>query len=137
MKYLKLFESSSEREELVADVNDMLLELNDDGFRCSVSNPIDPNLPAFTRNTPDGYKLVKTHDIIQVNFSKSNPGWVFDDIREVYHRIQGYLNDTGYIENEDFEKKLHRIRRFGPGQLGYFQSSSVTFKKPCKGTYNS
>ena len=104
MKYLKLFESSSEREELVADVNDMLLELNDDGFRCSVSNPIDPNLPAFTRNTPDGYKLVKTHDIIQVNFSKSKPGWVFDDIREVYHRIQGYQEHTTVKDSNPYQK---------------------------------
>lgn len=99
LKPYKIFESSSS---IIDNVNDMLLELNDDGFNCRAYEIVE--LPTgVTKNIPKGYKLVKTHDIINVLFIKESPGFEEDDVMDVYWRIKSYLSDNGYIENVNFE----------------------------------
>ena len=104
LKPYKIFESSSS---IIDNVNDMLLELNDDGFKCRAYLLLDleiVELPTgVTKNIPKGYKLVKTHDIINVLFIKESPGFEEDDIMDVYWRIKSYLSDNGYIEDVNFE----------------------------------
>ena len=104
LKPYKIFESSSS---IIDNVNDMLLELNDDGFKCRAYLLLDleiVELPTgVTKNIPKGYKLVKTHDIINVLFIKESPGFELDDVIETYWRIKSYLSDNGYIEDVNFE----------------------------------
>ena len=104
LKPYKIFESSSS---IIDNVNDMLLELNDDGFKCRAYLLLDleiVELPTgVTKNIPKGYKLVKTHDIINVLFIKESPGFELDDVMDVYWRIKSYLSDNGYIEDVNFE----------------------------------
>ena len=99
LKPYKIFESSSS---IIDNVNDMLLELNDDGFKCRSYELVE--LPTgVTNNIPKGYKLVKTHDIINVLFIKESPGFELDDVIETYWRIKSYLTDNEYIEDVNFE----------------------------------
>ena len=99
LKPYKIFESSSS---IIDNVNDMLLELNDDGFKCRAYEIVE--LPTgVTKNIPKGYKLVKTHDIINVLFIKESPGFEEDDVMDAYWRIKSYLSDNGYIEDVNFE----------------------------------
>ena len=104
LKPYKIFESSSS---IIDNVNDMLLELNDDGFKCRAYLLLDleiVELPTgVTKNIPKGYKLVKTHDIINLLFIKESPGFELDDVIETYWRIKSYLSDNGYIEDVNFE----------------------------------
>ena len=104
LKPYKIFESSSS---IIDNVNDMLLELNDDGFKCRAYLLLDleiVELPTgVTKNIPKGYKLVKTHDIINVLFIKESPGFELDDVMDVYWRIKSYLSDNGYVEDVNFE----------------------------------
>ena len=104
LKPYKIFESSSS---IIDNVNDMLLELNDDGFKCRAYLLLDleiVELPTgVTKNIPKGYKLVKTHDIINLLFIKEIPGFELDDVIETYWRIKSYLSDNGYIEDVNFE----------------------------------
>ena len=104
LKPYKIFESSSS---IIDNVNDMLLELNDDGFKCRAYLLLDLEIielpTGVTKNIPKGYKLVKTHDIINVLFIKESPGFEEDDIMDVYWRIKSYLSDNGYIEDVNFE----------------------------------
>ena len=104
LKPYKIFESSYS---IIDNVNDMLLELNDDGFKCRAYLLLDleiVELPTgVTKNIPKGYKLVKTHDIINVLFIKESPGFELDDVMDVYWRIKSYLSDNGYVEDVNFE----------------------------------
>ena len=103
LKPYKIFESSSS---IIDNVNDMLLELNDDGFKCRAYLLLDLEIierKGVTKNIPKGYKLVKTHDIINVLFIKESPGFEEDDIMDVYWRIKSYLSDNGYVEDVNFE----------------------------------
>jgi hypothetical protein len=100
LKPYKIFESSSS---IIDNVNDMLLELNDDGFKCRAYEIDALNLPGITKNIPKGYKLVKTHDIINLLFIKESPGFELDDVMDVYWRIKSYLSDNGYVEDVNFE----------------------------------
>ena len=103
LKPYKIFESSSS---IIDNVNDMLLELNDDGFKCRAYLLLDLEIierKGVTKNIPKGYKLVKTHDIINVLFIKESPGFELDDIMDVYWRIKSYLSDNGYVEDVNFE----------------------------------
>ena len=104
LKPYKIFESSSS---IIDNVNDMLLELNDDGFKCRAYLLLDLEIielpTGVTKNIPKGYKLVKTHDIINVLFIKESPGFELDDVMDVYWRIKSYLSDNGYVEDVNFE----------------------------------
>ena len=104
LKPYKIFESSSS---IIDNVNDMLLELNDDGFKCRAYLLLDLEIielpTGVTKNIPKGYKLVKTHDIINLLFIKESPGFELDDVIETYWRIKSYLSDNGYIEDVNFE----------------------------------
>ena len=104
LKPYKIFESSSS---IIDNVNDMLLELNDDGFKCRAYLLLDLEIielpTGVTKNIPKGYKLVKTHDIINLLFIKESPGFELDDVIETYWRIKSYLSDNGYVEYVNFE----------------------------------
>ena len=104
LKPYKIFESSSS---IIDNVNDMLLELNDDGFKCRAYLLLDLEIielpTGVTKNIPKGYKLVKTHDIINLLFIKESPGFELDDVIETYWRIKSYLSDNGYVEDVNFE----------------------------------
>ena len=104
LKPYKIFESSYS---IIDNVNDMLLELNDDGFKCRAYLLLDLEIielpTGVTKNIPKGYKLVKTHDIINVLFIKESPGFELDDVMDVYWRIKSYLSDNGYVEDVNFE----------------------------------
>jgi hypothetical protein len=105
MKHLKRYKIFENATSIIDNVNDMLFELNDEGFKCRVSEGLTPDLlpPVIINNVPKGYKLVKTHDIINVLFIKESPGFELDDVIEVYWRIKSYLTDNGYIEDVNFE----------------------------------
>ena len=105
MKHLKRYKIFENATSIIDNVNEMLLELNDEGFKCRVSGGLTPDLlpPVIINNVPKGYKLVKTHDIINVFFIKESPGFELDDVIEVYWRIKSYLSDNGYIEDVNFE----------------------------------
>jgi len=105
MKHLKRYKIFENATSIIDNVNDMLFELNDEGFKCRVSEGLTPDLlpPVIINNVPKGYKLVKTHDIINVFFIKESPGFELDDVIEVYWRIKSYLTDNGYIEDVNFE----------------------------------
>lgn len=102
MKHLKPYKIFENATSIIDNVNEMLLELNDDGFKCSASDGGELP-PGVTKNIPKGYKLVKTHDIIHVFFRKESPGFELDDVMETYWRIKSYLTDNGYIEDVNFE----------------------------------
>jgi hypothetical protein len=103
MKHLKPYKIFENNTSIIDNVNEMLLELNDDGFKCR-SYEIDAlSLPGITKNIPKGYKLVKTHDIINLLFIKESPGFELDDVIETYWRIKSYLSDNGYVEDVNFE----------------------------------
>ena len=121
MKHLKPYKIFENDTSIIDNVNEMLLELNDDGFKCRASDGGELP-PGVTKNIPMGYKLVKTHDLIFVRFSKDNPGFDFDDIKEVYWRIKSYLTDNGYLEDND---NLQDILRNREGAI-YFTLTSFT-----------
>lgn len=107
LKEYKIFESS--HQSIIDEVSEILLELNDIGFNCEAfgglkvgNSNMDEMPPGILRNIPDGYKLVKTHDFIYIRFSKSRPGFAYEDIIDVYYRIKEYLNMNGWIEEGDF-----------------------------------
>ena len=138
MKYLdgyKIFESNS-NEDIMSDIDDILLELNDQGFTCKVSESLDLP-PVVMRNIPKGYKLIRTHDMINIFFTKQSPGFEFDDIKETYYRIKSYLTDNEYIEDVNFEgldfesafkkRKDDNKKIMGAGKTTH---TSVTFMKP-------
>lgn len=102
MKHLKRYKIFENTTSIIDNVNEMLLELNDDGFKCSASE-WGLKQDWISNNIPKGYKLVKTHDIINVFFIKESPGFELDDVIEVYRRIKSYLIDNGYIEDVNFE----------------------------------
>jgi hypothetical protein len=105
MKHLKRYKIFENATSIIDNLNDILFELNDEGFKCRVSDGLTPDLlpPVIINNVPKGYKLVKTHDIINVFFIKESPGFELDDVIEVYWRIKSYLTDNGYIEDVNFE----------------------------------
>ena len=103
MKHLKPYKIFENATSIIDNVNEMLLELNDDGFKCRAYEIDALNLPGITKNIPNGYKLVKTHDIINVLFIKESPGFELDDVIETYWRIKSYLSDNGYVEDVNFE----------------------------------
>ena len=103
MKHLKPYKIFENATSIIDNVNDMLLELNDDGFKCRAYEIDALNLPGITKNIPKGYKLVKTHDIINLLFIKESPGFELDDVIETYWRIKSYLSDNGYVEDVNFE----------------------------------
>lgn len=104
MKHLKPYKIFENATSIIDNVNEMLLELNDDGFKCRAEYEIDAlSLPGITKNIPKGYKLVKTHDIINLLFIKESPGFELDDVIETYWRIKSYLSDNGYVEYVNFE----------------------------------
>ena len=104
MRHLKPYKIFENATSIIDNVNEMLLELNDDGFKCRAEYEIDAlSLPGITKNIPKGYKLVKTHDIINVLFIKESPGFELDDVIETYWRIKSYLSDNGYVEDVNFE----------------------------------
>jgi len=135
MKHLKRYKIFENATSIIDNVNDMLFELNDEGFKCRVSEGLTPDLlpPVIINNVPMGYKLVKTHDVILVNFSQDKPGFDFDDIKEVYWRIKSYLEDNGYIEDGDSlqdrlkDKEEENKKIMGAGKLLSVVSS---FTKP-------
>ena len=102
MKHLKEYKIFENTSSIIDNLNDMLFELNDEGFKCRSSDGGELP-PGVTKNIPNGYKLVKTHDIIYVFFGKESPGFELDDVIEVYWRIKSYLSDNGYIEDVNFE----------------------------------
>ena len=122
--YHKLFENNSN---IVDEVNDMLLELNDEGFRCSASEGGELP-PAVMSNIPAGYKLVKTHDVMVVSFSKDKPGFDFDDIKEVFYRIKSYLNDNGWTENGHAERERDGRRIAYPSSLEEKLKANTKFR---------
>ena len=102
MKHLKPYKIFENATSIIDNVNEMLLELNDDGFKCRAYEIVE--LPTgVTKNIPKGYKLVKTHDIINLLFIKESPGFELDDVIETYWRIKSYLSDNGYVEDVNFE----------------------------------
>jgi hypothetical protein len=103
MKHLKPYKIFENATSIIDNVNEMLLELNDDGFKCRAYEIDALNLPGITKNIPNGYKLVKTHDIINLLFIKESPGFELDDVIETYWRIKSYLSDNGYVEDVNFE----------------------------------
>lgn len=103
MKHLKPYKIFENVTSIIDNVNEMLLELNDDGFKCRAYEIDALNLPGITKNIPNGYKLVKTHDIINLLFIKESPGFELDDVIETYWRIKSYLSDNGYVEDVNFE----------------------------------
>ena len=152
MKYLNTYRTfeNYDSKDLIDNVNDILLELNDQGFNCIAKDgPMSQQLEAsvIIKNIPKGYKLVKTHDIINVFFSRplaalgmemrGKPGFEFDDIMETYYRIKTYLTDNGYIEDVNFEghdlesafkkRKEDNKKIMGAGKTTH---TGVTFMKP-------
>ena len=119
MRYLdkySIFESSS-YENIINNLNDILLELNDDGFICEVRKQ--PSVEDAQNQVPNisipgGFKivLVKTHDVINIIFYKPSIGFVFDDIKEVYYRIKEYLksNDYSEVEGLSIEDKYIKLK---------------------------
>lgn len=105
MKHLKRYKIFENATSIIDNLNDMLFELNDEGFKCRVSDGLTPDLlpPVIINNVPKGYKLVKTHDIINLLFIKESPGFELDDVMDVYWRIKSYLSDNGYVEDVNFE----------------------------------
>ena len=102
MKHLKRYKIFENATNIIDNVNEMLFELNDEVFKCRASEGGELP-PGVTKNIPNGYKLVKTHDIINVLFIKESPGFELDDVIETYWRIKSYLTDNGYIEDVNFE----------------------------------
>ena len=100
----KLFESSSY--DVISNVNDILLELVDDGFTCKVDrgNSIKDVIENSSPKIPFGFTVVKTHDIINIHINKSvrytRMEFRLGDIIEVYYRFKEYLESNGYIEDE-------------------------------------
>jgi hypothetical protein len=139
MKYLSKFnESSKSIESIIDDLNDILLELNDKGFNCRVTDNLElPRgyTPQTNNNIPRGYKLelfeFRTHDIITILFDKERPGFYFNDIKETYYRIKSYLTDNGYSEEDDFEANF--LKQYFPDKkingVGGLLYTSVSFKK--------
>ena len=129
MKHLKKFKLFENVNNIIDDVNDILAELNDLGFRCKASEGEKPlvsgSTPLTSFKVPIGYKLVKTHDVIIVSFSKDAPGFDWADIKEVYFRVKSYLEDNGWTEDDDNlqnrlldrEDKVKQIK--GAGKLLY------------------
>lgn len=85
MKYLKQFNESFDTQIVISDVKDMLVELEDDGFKVNVSSG-------------------KNNQII-VNISKESPGtqdaFKFLDIIEYAERVDDYLSSLGFVVSKD------------------------------------
>lgn len=134
--WIKFNEGKSNVDDIIDDLNDILLELNDQGFNCRVSNNLELP-PVYDNNIPKGYKLVRTHDVIIILFSKEErPGFYFNDIKETYYRIKSYLIDNGYLEEDDFESSfLNREQKWANNRIlsssavGGLLYTSVSFKK--------
>ena len=115
MKYLKSYNESveSEKKDLIENVNDMLLELNDLGFKCEAKEPPTPRQSDIDLYHVYGYEIVKTREHIIVSFLKHREGFHFDEIEEVYYRIKDYLNENGYKDNGSLEKHFSQKEQGG------------------------
>ena len=125
MKYLKRYKIFENLNTTIDDVNDILIELNDLGFKCKASEGEKPlvsgSTPLTSFKVPIGYKLVKTHDVIIVSFSKDKPGFDWQDIKDVYWRLKSFLEDNGWTEDNnnlqdrllDREDKVKQIKNAG------------------------
>lgn len=83
MKYLKkIFEFSETHENIKKECEDILLELNDEGFKTRCMD--------FGRDpfNPEG---------ISIEISKLRKEFTLGDINEVISRLQDYLNSKGFV----------------------------------------
>jgi hypothetical protein len=128
MKYIRSYKIFENVNDIIDDVNDILLELNDLGFKCKAYDSGELP-PGVIKNIPIGYKIVKTHDVLIVSFSKDNPGFDWDDVKEVYERIKSYLENNGWTDESDLQNKLknreERNKIMGAGKLLYVTSKFI------------
>lgn len=103
MKHLKRYKIFESKDIIIDTLNDILLEINDLGFKCIATGGREPDENTYI---PIGYKIVKTHDVIMVKFSKDSPGFDWDDISEVYFRIKYYLSNDGWTEEGDLQNAV-------------------------------
>jgi hypothetical protein len=109
IKNFKIFESVEDLKKIVADCEDILLELKDIGFRTEVSKNISP------------------HDWILINISKKEK-FLVDDIKETVERLKEYLSSLGFktYNSSDNYPKIRSKAIMNPYNFNVEYNLSIT-----------
>lgn len=89
MKYLKPFNESVEND-IKSDIEDILTELIDDGFRFKISDKL-----GWSDHSNEDKIIVDIFKTDKYGFIYLNN--IFNDVKEVILRLTDYMNDQGYI----------------------------------------
>lgn len=98
MKYLKhINETSSDVENIISDINDMLYELRDEGFDCEINNI--PDRWTYLTNAKNQLSSDSLFviDNISINIDKAPHPFSFDEVSDCIHRIFDYTYEKGCI----------------------------------------
>ena len=109
IKPFKLFESTEYLKHIVIECEDILLELNDEGFKTEISKGTSP------------------HDWILVNISKKEK-FLVDDIKETVERLIEYLSKLGFktYNSSDNYPKIRSKGIMNPNDFNVEHNLSIT-----------